>query len=467
MAYTEEDRAALAHAAGGAGSDRRRHFAANVRRIVRVDGRPAPAEAVESASYGKEDGIAVVAEVGFAPSARNDFASQRVVGRGLTISWALASGRTLPGFRGTIVHAKDGLVTAATGGHEAADTPLGRGPEDDREYAGVEPSSVLYEALLMLEGGYEGIDIPRRKGPKVNRRGTEALRWTQSVLDVVGVVEEAGLVAADLPTNVASAYPDGPVSEKGATDWTFEEGIDTLTDGISVETAQTQVYSAVIVWRNNRGTHEPLTKPIPIDNRSPGSDRGASVLPVELTEDVAAMGVTPYEFGLSEAERLGHNDVRVTVSAVYPCFFLARGDSVTAIKREALGDGSTLVSTYRVRLDSVPIEGKTSSASGPASLVSERVARPQRALERQVRSPFVAAMWGRESDGVPFLDGRLPWVFYREDAEGPYVLVDTEEAHEYGVEIYRDPDVLNGSVLVITDEPTQRELELAQELRGE
>lgn len=450
LRYTREEREALLLAARD-----RLSFAANVRRLVRVDGEIVPARLIESADYGEEDGLAVVAEVVFSAPV---LARQRLVGRDFRIDWVVApTGRTLPGFLGSVVQVSDegskGTLTAATGGYEAARTPLGTGPEDDREYNATEPSTVLHDGLSMLEAAYEGFDIRRRARPRINRRNNDTVRWTQSVLDLVGIVRDEGrLVAADLPINVASAYADRAVDEEGATDWTFEENRDTLAGGIAVESADTERYAKVVVWRANRdGTHQRLTRPIEVDNRGRRANP-RSVLPLEMTDDAVEMGLTPYEFGRQEADRLGRNEARVTINTIYPPFFLARGDSVTAVKRVDQGEDGVLVSTYRVRLDLVPVTGKTGAPAGPAALVSEElVERPRRRY--RVARPFKRALWGRDVDGVPFFDTGLPWVSHREDENGTYAVLDTEVAAEYGVTIARDATVTGANVVEVTDEP--------------
>lgn len=56
-------------------------------------------------------------------------------------------------------------------------------------------------------------------------------------------------------------------------------------------------------------------------------------------------------------------------------------------------------------------------------------------LRRRRSSGFMRLLWGRDTDGVFYLDTILPWV--SRDPDGVLV-VDSEIAARYGVSIYRD-----------------------------
>lgn len=56
-------------------------------------------------------------------------------------------------------------------------------------------------------------------------------------------------------------------------------------------------------------------------------------------------------------------------------------------------------------------------------------------LHRKRRGGFLSPMWGRDSDGMFYLDTSLPWV--SRDPDG-VIAVDSEVAARYGVSIFRD-----------------------------
>lgn len=432
MGYTREQLAALAEA-----SSERLRFPERIRRVLTVAGEDYSGN-VGSPVYGRQEGIAVVLEAELDVPLPSTYEQEEV-----RVDWVvLPSGTTLPGFKGRAVEVNtEGSRTtlvAATGGYEAARTPVGEEGED-REYAGTAPSAVVYDLLSALRGFYDGFEIPRKNRPAVHLRDSERVYWTQHIADPLKTVEGlSGLVPADVPRNVAGAYVAGPVEQAGAHAWVFEEGLDTEPGGVSVETAESERYARVVVWAPNgaTGDHDALTEPIKVDNRGRRVNPRSTFF-VEMTEELAADGSTPYEVGMREALRLGRNDARVTVNPRYPPFFLARGDVVLAVKRTSVA-GGTLVSTYRVLLDAVPVEGMGGSPAGEAELVSEMLEEADLLPDFPRAPSFSRPLWGLMPNGSdPFVDDGLPWA--REDPGGLHVVLDVEAAAAHGVEIFTDP----------------------------
>lgn len=72
------------------------------------------------------------------------------------------------------------------------------------------------------------------------------------------------------------------------------------------------------------------------------------------------------------------------------------------------------------------------------STLRRRLLRPDELLgelERKRRGDFLSPLWGRDSDGVFYLDTSLPWV--SRDPDG-VLAVESDAAARYGVSIYRD-----------------------------
>lgn len=432
MKYTRDQLDALASA-----SAERLLFPENIERELRVGGEDYSGS-VESLVYGVEDGIAVVLEavlsVPLPPS---------VEGKRCRVDWIVyPSGEALPGYRGKVlevrVRGSKTTLTAATGGYEIGATPVGD-PGEDREYNGTAPDAVLYDLLSVLAHEYDGIEIPRKGKPLIRMQDAERVFWTQMLSDPVqAVAERAKLIAADLPINIGSAYRLGAPDQAKDAAWTFEEGLDTEPEGISVETVAERRYARVIVWAASpsSGEHIPLTEPIEVDNKG-GYVNPRSTLLVELTADLVAEGKTAYELGRSEAIRVGRNEARVAISPKYPPFFLARGDTVIAIKKTPVAEG-VVVSTYRVVLDAAPVENLGGTPAGNGVLIRERTEEVAQLQEFDRKTGSSRPLWGTKPNGRDgFFDTSLPWV--SEDENGEEIILDTQLASQYNVNIYTDP----------------------------
>ncbi len=433
--YTAAQWAALQEAAAD-----RLAFNENVRRVLTIAGEDFSGF-IEDFGYGKEEGVAVVLEL-VLNTPLDDTYEQEIA----TVEYlALRSGELLPAFEGKVVKLRDDgtktTLVAATGAYESARTPMGDGPADDREYTGARPDLVLYEAFSVLYGEYNGIEIMRAATPLINANGADRIKWNQYVSDLIGVAADQGyLIGVDLATNIASAYQQLSLDQVTEEVWTFEEEVDTERNGIAVETPEAERYAWVIVWRgsdDSTGDNIPLTKPIKVDNGTHNVNP-RSVFFVEFTNEVAAEGLEPYEIGRREAVRLGTNEARVTINPKYPPFFLSRGDIVLAIKKTPV-EGGVKKSSYRVLLDTVPVEGQGGSPAGEAQLLSEEIeATPLPEFPSQ--TSLMPALWGFSTDGRPFFDDSLPWVSRELGEDGvPYLVLDDEIAANHGVTVTEDP----------------------------
>lgn len=349
----------------------------------------------------------------------------------------LVGSERIPGFRGRVVYADvKGHYTeliAATGSYEAEDTPLGDADDPEWELIGEMPSVVAYDVLSPLYPYYEGIEIARKEKPRIYRIDDDALQWTDSVSDALGVVREEGKLAIfDTPLNVATGQTTNPTS---VTDeeplWTFVEGRDFKEGELSVSSVNEKRYARVEVYRVPEDGAPVSVADAKIDNHGMAVNPRSTLLLEHTDEDTE----TAFDMAYREAVARGENLLKLEWSPVYTPFFLHQGHVVAVEGREITRD-AVIVRDYRVRIASYvhDPEEKVSSFVAVGTRVAERLEAKAPRIQIPAATGAVRALWGRDYRGNYRLNTSLPWV----RVEGDRVIVDTEVAALYGVGAWLD-----------------------------
>lgn len=306
-------------------------------------------------------------------------------------------------------------IVAATEGSEASETPVGDSKEEDRDYSGFRPDTVLFDILSRLEG-YAGIEIPRIPEPILDARA-EPFSWTRAVGEVVEWAEsQARVKAADLPWNVASAYALRQVD--GEPEWEAEEGSDLGVGELADATPEGERFARVCVVRleSSDSTETPLAW-AKVDNGDRRvNPRSVKFLPYD--DETAGTGAnqrTAYAIALEEAERLSGLPSKLTVPLNYPPFFLGRGRTMRAATREYLRT-SVFSARHLMRCEAVVVDvkGKTGQVAGESRLLGT-VEEPMPAPAFRPSGGTAPPLWGNVPSGALLADDALPWLYYDEE----------------------------------------------------
>lgn len=333
------------------------------------------------------------------------------------------------GFKGKVVALDRGggttYVEAYTGGYEAARTPVGESPAEDVFLRGSRPDDALYNLLRGLP--YSGMELGPFPEPRIWRDGDNKFMWHRYKMECAqDVAEEAELVLADSPQNVAGAYPLSPVSRDAGPAWEFAEHEDTASGGVSDGTPGDdqggERYARVIAVLNDLNLGE-----LGVENFGRKVWARSAYILDEITEEADAHGAL-----FRRAVALSRDDRSVSVEAEYPAFWLARGSVIGATATDLTGDlsgGIRVVSRFLFRASSfsVNVSDLRSSLSGIGPLLSEKEVP---AFERKVFGGFGVErpVIGR-SAGLYF-SSRLGWVFsdpneglvFHPDKSAPYTV---------------------------------------------
>lgn len=364
-------------------------------------------------------------------------------------------------FRGKIVEVRsEGRFTyliAATGGFAVK-----RSLKRPLEYVNASPALVLFDALSDLP--YDGIEIeaamedggdgPGQSLAMITAYGPEAFRPLDKRTDLLSMVrDEARLVAADRPDNVAAAYSEATISGDGseAASWTIEEGLDCDFGAVAVETSETERYAAVVAYTEMRdGTQIEVARAL-VDNHGVPVDPDDTLdllFSYDENEDEAQRADSAFAFCFREALKLSAAPVVLDVPLIYRPHHIVRGDLVTVRTHEFAADTNgaegAWIRDYLMRVDS--LSGGTSkrdgSLSGAAELTAKKFAPLARAGLASPESASVSELWGPDYAGRQFVDLRLPWV----SLDGEDLVLDTDVAALYGVTI----EDTEGSEVVVT-----------------
>lgn len=431
--YTPRQLAALA-----AASSDRRQFAKRLRPVFSVAGKDVTARA-EECVYKGEDGIAVVLEATLAgrlPTGHEQ--------KDCRVDWIVSppeeaglDPEELAGFSGKVISVKRGRystrLVAATSGYESSRTPIGEGPADDREYSKTRPDTALYDLLSGLP--YAGLELGGVSGPSITKRGADRYPWTMyrkaAVEDIEG---EARVAVRDLAVNVAALYRVAPVDRQRAPVWEIEETRD--TEEVGDDTPEGERYARVRAYREAEGggaggEHSPAGV-AEIDNRGHAVYNGSAYMMSLSSED----NDEGFESAYSEAVRQGRNDAGISAELAYPPFFLSRGEELRATLRGNVED-HTLLEHFLFRMDAfnVDVLGIKGSVSGEGAPVGvERVRTAKTIFPRT--GGVLRPLWGRDTDGGPFVNEALPWVAF--DAKTGEGIVYPGVAERSNVTIFYD-----------------------------